>query len=314
MLLKVGPTQTLGVCSQPRLRFGDEPTADPASVGMRFLWLDGEPAFELTFWTGTTPYLFKRLWGANQKVSLDDISQRLAAGLTELDNEIIGRYGDLLPRGGYLPLLMDVHPRLIRPLDPDDYFAGEQIETWGLSPFWGLPEYPATPYYRTFEAPIAAERYGRSGPAHHHLFEFVVPMVPPSWNAQNRVAQYAELLAGPSSPTAVAVSTLDVCEPAVDTGGDMYAHWILTHFLLDGHHKFQAATETGHNVRLLSLLSVDAGLASREQISLVTGFRGQPRGRRVRRTTTSSNAEPQDNRGDDHRDNLSGCGGLQSDP
>lgn len=150
-----------------------------------------------------------------RKCPFDDISQRPAAGLTELDNEIIGRYGALLPRDVYLPLLMDVHPRLIRPLDPDDYFARRANGDVGLPPFWGLPEYPATPYYRTFEtrAPVAAERYGRSGPAHHHLFEFVVPMVPPSWNDQDRVAQYAELLAGPSSPTAVAVSTLDVCEP-----------------------------------------------------------------------------------------------------
>ena len=55
-----------------------------------------------------------------------------------------------------------------------------------------------------------------------HLFEFVVPMVPPSWNDRARVTEHAERLATSSRPTAVAVSLLDVCEPATDDGaGDV---------------------------------------------------------------------------------------------
>jgi hypothetical protein len=44
-----------------------------------------------------------------------------------------------------------VRPRLVRPADEGDYFAREQVDSWGVEAFWGLPVYPHTPYYRTFE-------------------------------------------------------------------------------------------------------------------------------------------------------------------
>ena len=90
-------------------------------------------------------------------------------------------------------------------------------------------QHPRTPYYRTFETTIDAEA---------HLYEFVVPMVPPSWNDSARVLRRTPSgCAQSSAPTAVAVTTLDVCAPAVAaTARDWYTHWCLTHFLLDGHH------------------------------------------------------------------------------
>ncbi len=79
-----------------------------------------------------------------------------------------------------------------------------------------------------------------------------------------------------SRPTAVAVSTLDVCEPATDLGKDVYAHWGLTHFLLDGHHKVQAASEAGAPITLLSLIGLDASLADPEQVDTAVRARGRP--------------------------------------
>lgn len=79
-----------------------------------------------------------------------------------------------------------------------------------------------------------------------------------------------------SRPTAVAVATLDVCEPPTDIGEDVYEHWGLTHFLLDGHHKVQAAAETGAPITLLSLLALDASLAGSEQVDAAIGARGRP--------------------------------------
>jgi hypothetical protein len=164
----------------------------------------------------------------------------------------------LLPEGQYQPLLLQVEPRLIFPAKSGDYFAEEQVATWGLESFWGLPVYPRTPYYRTFETAVDADA---------HLYEFVVPMVPQSWNVRDRVSAYAAELASGATPTAVAVSILDVCAPAVEQGPDYYTHWALTHFLLDGHHKMQAAAEIGRPVQLLSLLAVEAGLAEADQVA-----------------------------------------------
>ncbi|GAA2997921.1 hypothetical protein GCM10020229_07890 [Kitasatospora albolonga] len=168
-------------------------------------------------------------------------------------------------------MLLRVEPQLVNPGKEGDYFSGEQVATWGMDQFWGLPQYPHTPYYRTFETGVDASA---------HLYEFVVPMVPPRWNTRARVEEYARLMADGTVPTAVAVSTLDVCEPASGEPEDHYRHWGLTHFLLDGHHKLEAAASTGHPVRLLSFLALDQGLATPEEHARLPGLRSRTRSAR----------------------------------
>ena len=48
-----------------------------------------------------------------------------------------------------------------------------------------------------------------------------------------------------------------------------FTHWGLAHFLLDGHHKTQAAAQAAGPVRLLTLLAIDYSLASRDDILAV---------------------------------------------
>jgi len=269
MVIAAAPPRVLGVKSGARLRFGEEDKPDGARVGRRCLFLDERPAFELSFWCGTCQFLFRREYGATGTVSLADLEARLADGVADLDEEVISAFASLLPRGAYVPLLLEVQPRLVRPVEPGDYFAEEQVATWGVDYFWRLPEYPRTPYYRTYETEVDAEA---------HLFEFVVPMVPPAWNDPKRVASHRERLLRTSRPTAVAVSTLDVCAPATDSAGtEWFAHWGLTHFVLDGHHKLQAADEIARPLRLLSLLSVDGSLAEANQVARVPELRAGPR-------------------------------------
>jgi hypothetical protein len=62
----------------------------------------------------------------------------------------------------------------------------------------------------------------------------------------------------------------------MESGTDHDGHWALTHFLLGGHHKMQPATGTGRPVQVLSPLSVDASLATPEQVARVPGLRAQP--------------------------------------
>ncbi|GGN64481.1 hypothetical protein GCM10010112_24760 [Actinoplanes lobatus] len=266
MLVTVGEARVLGNPGEPRLRFVEGPKDDVNWRGRRLLTVDDAPAFELSNWCGTCQFLFQRLEGATTTFSPDDPD-----GTAELDDQLIARFAALLPEGLYQPLLLQVRPRLVRPSGPGDYFAEEQISTWGLESFWGLPAYPRTPYYRTFETAVDADA---------HLYEFVVPMVPPSWNEPDRVAAHTAELSGGAIPTAVAVAILDVCAPAVADGPDYYSHWALTHFLLDGHHRMQAAAGTGRPLRLLSLLAVDAGLAEPEQIAMLPSVRAAaPRAR-----------------------------------
>ena len=211
--------------------------------------------------------MFQRLEGANSTLSLPDMQERLADGVDHVDDAVVAAYGHLLPRGTYLPMLLEVRPRLVAPLQPDDYFAKEHFSTWGPDDFWGLPSYPATAYYRTFST-VVDERT--------HLYEFVVPMTPPAWNDPDRVAEYATRLDSSTAPTAVAVTTLDVCAPATTRGPDWHIHWALTHFLLDGHHKMAAAASLGRSLRLLCLVSAENGLSSPKQLKLLQTLRAKP--------------------------------------
>lgn len=271
MLLKTGDSRVLGG-DAPRLRFGEEPKAEGAWAGRRLLLLDDRPAFELSFWCGTCPFIFKRLEGANDTTSLEELQSVLNQGIDDVDDEVVEAFGSLLESGVYVPLLLEVTPRLQRPVEAGDYFAEEQVTTWGLDGFWGLPGYPSTPYYRTYDTAISSSE---------HLYEFIVPMVPPSWNDSARVAEFRERLTESSRPTAVAVSVLDVCQPAtLGAATDYHAHWGLTHFLLDGHHKLEAAATDGRTVRLLSLLCVDASLAQPDVVARAVKARSQSPSRR----------------------------------
>jgi len=273
VMIKVGEPRRLGApAPEARLRFETEQRETGSGPGRRLLVVDGEPAFELSFWCGTCPFLFRRLEGSRQTLSLDSVQEQLAGALVDPDDGgVIDAFGALLPEGTYQPFLLRAEPRLAVPGRQDDYFSHEQVATWGLDQFWGLPEYPHTPYYRTFETPV--DDFA-------HLYEFVVPMVPPTWNERERVEEYVELMSHGTVPTAVAVSTLDVCEPAAGMTDDQYRHWGSTHFLLDGHHKLEAAAAAGRPVQLLSLLALGEGLAESENYARLPDLRAQPRSAR----------------------------------
>ncbi|MDT9686791.1 hypothetical protein Q5762_00180 [Streptomyces sp. P9(2023)] len=276
-MIKSGEPRRLGVpAPKARLLFEAEQRENGGGPGRRLLVVDGEPAFALSFWCGTCQFLFRRLETARQTLSLESVQERLTGTLADPDDGgVIDAFGALLPEGEYLPILLRVEPRLIIPGQEGDYFSNEQVATWGLDPFWGLPEYPHTPYYRSFETAVDASA---------HLYEFVVPMVPPTWNARERVEEYVELMGRGTVPTAVAVSTLDVCEPASGQPDDHYRHWGLTHFLLDGHHKLEAAATADRPVQLLSLLALGEGLAASEDCARLPALRAQLRS--VRATGT----------------------------
>lgn len=99
---------------------------------------------------------------------------------------------------------------------------------------------------------------------------------PPTWNDRARVRQYAQALESGSLPAAVAASTLDISQPA-DAGdsSDYYEHWALIHFLLDGHHKLEAAAAERRPLQLLALVAVEASLAREADIRRLTGIRAQ---------------------------------------
>ncbi|MFI6090688.1 hypothetical protein [Streptomyces sp. NPDC051218] len=276
-MIRSGAPRSLGLpAPEARLGFDTEWKKTGGGPRRRLLMVDDEPAFELSFYCGTCPFLFRRLETAREKLSLEGVQERLTGALDDPDDGgVIDAFAALLPEGEYLPLLLSVEPRLVVPGTEADYFSSEQVMTWGVDQFWGLPEYPHTPYYRTFETAVDTDA---------HLYEFVVPMVPPTWNERERVGEYVALMGQGTVPMAVAVSTLDVCEPASGMPIDHYRHWGLTHFLLDGHHKLEAAATVGRPVRILSLLTLGDSLAGAEECARLPALRARPRSVRASRT------------------------------
>jgi hypothetical protein len=247
-----------------------KPTPGTAFAPRRLV-LRGSPVFELSLWCGTCPALFKKL-AEPELADLGLATEVLNVGLERVDDQVLQVYGKVLPKSRYTVLLLEVTPRLVEPGDPFDYFTHEQVTTWGVDPATGSPDDPGTPYYRTFETSVGKDR---------HLYEFVVPMVPPAWNDSQRVAGYSAATASENS-TAVAYSLLDLLQPAMDDGEDYYEHWILTHFLLDGHHKIEAAATAGRPIRLLSLVDEHISIATPADLTTMTEARTQSQQTRPR--------------------------------
>lgn len=222
----------------------------------RRLTLHGKSVLELSLWCGTCPAMFNEL----SRPDVGDLgvaNTALNAGLAGLDGEVIRAYGEVLPQSTYTVLLLELQPKLISPGGEGDYFVQEQVTTWGIDPMVGSAEPAGSPYYRSFEASVDEDR---------HLYEFVVPMVPPSWNAPDRVERYQVPQSG-VLPTAVAYTLLDVLAPAVDEGADWYWHWLLQHFLIDGHHKVEAAARSGQAVRLLTFVDEAVSMATPAELT-----------------------------------------------
>ena len=253
MLLKVEPQMHLGVPDAP-VSIREAPKSAQSWMGRRELAVQGQSAFELSFWCGTCPFLFEKVGEESARVTFDSYRERLEQGLGDVDFDVVKSLAALIPDGQYVPLLLEVTPERVTPQSDRDYFAHEQANTWTA------PQAdPGTDYYRTYEAPVSSEA---------HLYEFIVPMVPPSWNDEEIARTWTARLSTGARPTALALGVLDVSAPATDEGVDWYAHWGLTHFLLDGHHKMAAAASLGAPLTLLSLISVSSGISSVDELNI----------------------------------------------
>jgi hypothetical protein len=62
----------------------------------------------------------------------------------------------------------------------------------------------------------------------------------------------------------------------MDEGADYYEHWVFSHFVLDGHHKIEAAATAGRPVRLLSLVDEHISIANHESLARMIQARSQP--------------------------------------
>jgi hypothetical protein len=237
-----------------------------AAYHARYLRLDGRRAYEIGNGCETCTFWFTRLEGANRNASVEETRSRLAEGIEAVADPAIEQFSKVLGNSRYEVLLLDLEPKPEMPADPGGYFAQEQVDLWGIDGFWGLPHYTHVPYYRAPDIDVTADAL---------LFEFVVPMYPAGWLDAGTIEGYSAQLERSEKPTAVALSVLDVKQPANWADGTaVNTHWCLAHYLLDGHHKLSAAAASGQPIRLVSFLAVDEGVSSPENIETLLRLLG----------------------------------------
>lgn len=253
------------VASAPRRISGDRQLVDFSRRDdghlkgwWRYLNVRGEALFEVGNICDTCQYWFQRLEPDVAPIDIDAMSGILADGLRTLDEEVVEAFGRILPEGDYRVALLRLTPERISPGSAADYFRTEQPADW---PQILMPDEepdlldPATDYYR----PAGQSGFTIAGdPA----FDFLVPLQRPECLDEERIAYFAERLAGGAAPTAVAVGLFDIKQHYASE----VAHWCLGHFLLDGHHKVEAAARTGRPVTLLSFISCAASLSIPEYL------------------------------------------------
>jgi len=223
----------------------------------RFITIEGKDAYHIGNICGTCSFFFQRLGGANQSLNPQKFQNELTYGLTGLTDTQAALLSELLPDGAYEASLLFRIPRLVTPGQTDDYFCREQPALWGIDGFWGLPHDPRTKYYRASDKPLDDGA---------HLYEFLIPMFPDSWLDLKRVSEFEGHLQEGRCPTALAISVLDIKQPADwDGNPEVTSHWCLAHYIIDGHHKLFAASRANRPVGLLSILALDRGISSPKQ-------------------------------------------------
>jgi hypothetical protein len=255
-LIEVRDAESTAIDS--RIGFATEGNADWPEWH-RFITLDGKKAHYIGNICGTCEFIFERHEGATNKVSPQQLQEVFRNGIDRISDPIINTVMSVLPAGAYKVLLLSCRPHLITPSKAGDYFFEEQIALWGVDPFWGCPHYTKTEYYRTEVIKVSE---------HGGLFEFIVPMFPGRYLKSQTIQSYKALQNRQPLPTALAISMLDVKQPAEwDGNPEIQEHWCLAHYLLDGHHKMYAAAQSGKPISLLSCLAIQKGVSGPEQIT-----------------------------------------------
>lgn len=204
--------------------------------------VDGVPAYRFGFACGTCDFYFSRLAGADGYTPpADQLRDILNSGVKVIDEDLCSAVLPILPDGVYEPRLIAVVPERVTRGSDRDYWSQEARLFW--DPIDRGDEFRPDAYYRGRTLDLGARRC---------LFEFVAPIVDHSRLEHATIARYVDALGSGEHPTALALSFFEIKEPIIDTGLACDQHWLLTHYLLDGHHKLAAAASIGMPVRVLS--------------------------------------------------------------
>lgn len=158
------------------------------------------------------------------------ISNLLNQGINDLGQDTLDTLGQIIPNDKYLVLLLKVYPRL-----KHQFNSGE--------------------YYKTGSREIMRNK---------KLEEYIVPLQSGSSLDTTTISNYAQEIKSGNLPTALSISFLDIKHPRDDIHYDEC--WVLTHFLLDGHHKIYASANAKKPISLISFLAIESSFSTSQHI------------------------------------------------
>jgi hypothetical protein len=253
---------------------GPEYNAD-SNLWYAGITLNGKRVFQYGSPCGTCGIVFKKISSPLDRVS-DPEAVDLLGALDHVPSELaLRRLARILSQGTYYLAIIEAPVRQVVPGAPDDYFANEVVHLFGLeAPEYEKPQDPGTRYYRlgqdrelTVPHPATTIEL-RTKPeiaipypariTKTLLTQIVMPFQDPATLNKDRVEFWKSKMRAGRPLTAFAVSVLDKQSPARRRGDEDYPYdgqLLLTHCLLDGHHRVQAAFESDAPVRILTLLA-----------------------------------------------------------
>jgi hypothetical protein len=189
------------------------------------------------------------------------------------DDDMLGAVATVIPEGSYTVIETVIRPERVVTGSANDYFAVEGPDLFGVHRYMNdddvwvdtPPGRPGVPLWRERGAtpvPVLERPGEQHAMVGAGLFHFLHPLVSPAASDEERVAWYAGRMAEGPLPCALGLSFLDVRTPAVGGGPGLLPwneHWLLATYLLDGHHKVEAAARTGSPLRLLTFVKAYRG-------------------------------------------------------
>lgn len=202
-------------------------TEEPTRTSSRFLTVNGQRVFDLGILCETCSFLYTRLSQISLPLKADELSSFLSDGLKSVDNKIIKTVERLLPSGQYATGLITVQPEFVKHLGYVGY--GSVEESFYLAGTDKVDE-------------------------HGEIQQAIVPLFSPESIRKDIVEKYKKQLDDGRKPTALAISIAEGKHSMSGPGYDSPDCISLMHFLIDGHHKVYAASETGKPITVLSFL------------------------------------------------------------
>lgn len=220
----------------------------------RFISYDGEQLLHLGNICGTCAFFFHQInEPVKQGISIEETRSLLNAGVLSLDDELIDKLAQLMPIGDYEVSLFQINPYQTKVNGDKDYFKEEQAPLW----YGNMEEHSedlgeGMSYYRGEDKVIDV---GTS------FYELLVPIYQPNYLDEERVLYYQEQIRAGYKPTVVSLGMFEIREAlrwfAEDDDDTEYHHAYLMHYLLDGHHKIQAAARESKPITLISFVQKD---------------------------------------------------------